>query len=134
MICLGDSNMDIRNLRKKNKKHALQTKRKIRVRLKIKGTAERPRLSVFRSAKHVYVQAIDDLKGCTLAAASTKEAQLASSAKFKKTESALKVGSLLGARLLALGVKTAVFDRNGFRYTGRVSFVAQGARQAGIEF
>jgi large subunit ribosomal protein L18 len=97
------------------------------------GTAERPRLAVFRSNKHIYVQAIDDLAGRTLASASTVEPDQRSGA-TATVDAARAVGRLLGERLKAAGVETAVFDRGGFQYHGRVAAVADGAREAGITF
>jgi large subunit ribosomal protein L18 len=125
----------IKTLRKKNLKCALREKRKVRVRKTLSGDAVRPRLSVFRSAKHIYVQAIDDVKGVTLAQASTVDPEGKGTVSGnKKAACAGLIGELLGQRLLALGVKTAVFDRNGFRYGGRVKALADGARKAGVEF
>lgn len=125
----------VKTLRKKNLKCALRAKRKVRVRKLISGSGERPRLSVFRSAKHIYVQAINDVTGVTLAQASTVEGETKSKVKeIKKVDSATVIGELLGQRLVALGVTKAVFDRNGFRYGGRVKALADGARKAGVEF
>jgi large subunit ribosomal protein L18 len=125
----------VKTLRKKNEKSALRLRRKARVRKTISGSAQRPRLSVFRSAKHIYVQAIDDVAGVTLAQASTVEKETAQKAKEgKKSEAATLIGTLLGQRLMALGVKEAVFDRNGFRFGGRVKALADGAREAGVKF
>lgn len=103
-----------------------------RVRKKVHGTAERPRLAVFRSNKHTYVQAIDDVHGRTLAAASTLDAGLRGSS-GKPVELAKRVGALVAERLRAAGVNGAVFDRGGFRYHGRVAAVAEGAREAGLD-
>ena len=110
-------------------------KRKGTIRKRITGTAERPRLSVFRSAKHVYVQAIDDVTGRVLAAASDVEAtvKVAVTGKPKK-ERARNVGKAIGEKLKALKVTAVVFDRNGFIYHGRVKEVADGAREAGLQF
>jgi large subunit ribosomal protein L18 len=104
-----------------------------RVRKKIMGTAARPRLAVFRSNKHIYVQAIDDLAGSTVAAASTMETSLRGG-RTGTVESAKEVGKLLGERAKAAGVSAVVFDRGGFQYHGRVAAVAEGAREAGLEF
>lgn len=95
------------------------------------GTAERPRLAVFRSLKHIYAQVIDDTTGTTLAAASTQEKGFKSGG---NAESAKAVGAKLGERAKAKGVNAVVFDRGGFRYTGRVASLADGAREAGLEF
>ena len=102
-----------------------------RVRKKVTGTAERPRLAVFRSSKHIYVQAIDDLTGRTVASASTVEADLRGGA-TATVEAAKKVGVLVGERAKAAGITTVVFDRGGFKYHGRVAAVADGAREAGL--
>ena len=110
-------------------------KRKGTIRKRITGTAERPRLSVFRSAKHVYVQAIDDVTGRVLAAASDTEPTLKQAVNGKpKKERARNVGKAIGEKLVALNVKAVVFDRNGFIYHGRVKEVADGAREAGLQF
>ena len=117
----------------KNKRNELHTKRKLRVRKKISGTASRPRLSVFRSAKHIYVQAIDDAAGCTVMSASTVDKEIAPKiSDCKKAESAKMVGTLIGKRLKEKGVASAVFDRNGFSYKGRVASIADGARESGL--
>jgi large subunit ribosomal protein L18 len=102
-----------------------------RVRKKVTGTAERPRLAVFRSSKHIYVQAIDDLAGRTVASASTMEADVRGGA-TATVEAAKNVGKLVGERVKAAGVTTVVFDRGGFKYHGRVAAVAEGAREAGL--
>ena len=110
-------------------------KRKGTIRKRISGTAERPRLSVFRSAKHVYAQAIDDLTGRVLAAASDTETQLAQSVSGKpKKVRARAIGKAIGEKLVALKVTSVVFDRNGFIYHGRVKEIADGAREAGLQF
>jgi large subunit ribosomal protein L18 len=128
-------NASIKTLRKRNLKSALRQKRKVRVRKTLSGDASCPRLSVFRSAKHIYVQAIDDVQGLTLAQASTVEVDgKAKATGNKKAVAAGLIGELVGQRLLALGIKSAVFDRNGFRYGGRVKALADGARQAGVQF
>jgi large subunit ribosomal protein L18 len=103
-----------------------------RVRKKILGTAERPRLAVFRSNKHIYVQAIDDLGGRTIASASTMEASARGGA-TSTTDAAKEVGKRVGERAKAAGIGTVVFDRGGFKYHGRVAAVAEGAREAGLE-
>jgi large subunit ribosomal protein L18 len=104
-----------------------------RVRKKIMGTAERPRLAVFRSNKHVYVQAIDDIAGRTLAAASTVEADQRKAA-TATVDAAKGVGLLLAQRAKEAGITTVVFDRGGFTYHGRVAAVADGAREGGLVF
>jgi large subunit ribosomal protein L18 len=102
-----------------------------RVRKKVTGTAERPRLAVFRSSKHIYVQAIDDLAGRTIASASTMEADLRGGG-TATVAAAKQVGTLIGERTKAAGITTVVFDRGGFKYHGRVAAVADGAREAGL--
>jgi len=102
-----------------------------RVRKKILGTAERPRLAVFRSSKHIYVQAIDDLTGRTLVSASTMEADLRGGT-TATVDAAKNVGKLVGERAQAAGITTVVFDRGGFKYHGRVAAVADGARESGL--
>ncbi|MBM3693558.1 MAG: 50S ribosomal protein L18 [Actinomycetota bacterium] len=103
-----------------------------RVRKKVRGTAARPRLAVFRSNKHIYAQLIDDVAGVTLASASTTEKGLSGSG--ATVAAATGVGARLGERATAAGITTAVFDRGGFRYHGRVAAVADAARAAGLEF
>lgn len=104
-----------------------------RVRKKVRGTPERPRLAVFRSNKHMAAQVIDDLSGRTLAAASTYEPDLRGSV-TATTDAAVEVGRLLGERAKAAGVTKVVFDRGGFKYHGRVAALADAARAAGLEF
>ncbi len=101
-----------------------------RIRKKVSGTAERPRLSVFRSNNYVYVQAVDDVHGVTLAAASSREASVDKSK--TKVEQAKEVGKLIAERLLSQNLTKAVFDRGGYLYHGRVKAVAEGAREAGL--
>jgi large subunit ribosomal protein L18 len=103
-----------------------------RVRKKVRGTADRPRLSVFRSNRHVYAQVIDDVNRRTLAAASTVETDLRAGA-TGTVGAAQQVGRLVGERAKAAGVESVVFDRGGFRYHGRVAGVADGAREAGLQ-
>jgi len=110
-------------------------RRQAAVRRRVKGTAERPRLSVFRSLKHIYVQAIDDTNERVLAVASDLESGLRDEVKgLKKAERAHKIGEAIAKKLLEKQVKTVVFDRNGFIYHGRVKQVAEGARKGGLEF
>lgn len=106
-----------------------RVRRQRRVRKKVRGTAERPRLSVFRSAHHVYAQLIDDVAGVTLAAASTLDAGLRSDANGRNCESAKKVGLLIAQRAKDQGIAQVVFDRNGYVYHGVVQSVAEGARE-----
>ena len=114
-------------------KRAARVRRHLRVRKKVRGTADRPRLAVFRSNRHISAQVIDDRTGRTLAAASTTEAALRSAA-TSNIEAATKVGSLLAERARSAGVTQVVFDRGGFQYHGRVAAVADAAREAGLEF
>ena len=104
-----------------------------RVRTKVRGTAERPRLAVFRSTRHVYAQLIDDVGGRTLASASTMEKDTRGGT-TANVAAAKSVGQRLGERAKAAGITSAVFDRGGFRYHGRVAAVADGARESGLEF
>ncbi|HBG45631.1 MAG TPA: 50S ribosomal protein L18 [Deltaproteobacteria bacterium] len=108
-------------------------RRKARVRKKIKGTAERPRLNVRRSNKHIYAQIIDDTTGKTLAAASTKMKEL-EGADGKKIDAAKKVGQTIGKIAADKGIEKVVFDRSGYIYHGRVKALAEGAREAGLKF
>jgi large subunit ribosomal protein L18 len=103
-----------------------------RVRKQIRGTSERPRLSVFRSSRHIYAQLIDDVRGQTVAAASTRERE-ARATSTANVEAAKAVGRRVGERGKAAGITRVVFDRGGFRYHGRVAAVADGAREAGLE-
>ena len=116
-------------------KQLAKDRRHYRVRKKVMGTAERPRLAVFRSNKHIVAQVIDDRSGRTLAAASTLDADVrsASGATGNKTAAAT-VGKLVGERAKAAGVTKIVFDRGGFLYHGRVAALADAAREAGLEF
>ena len=104
-----------------------------RVRKKVRGTAERPRLAVFRSNRHIYAQLIDDVQGRTIVSASTVEVDARGGA-TATVEAAKAVGKRIGERARAAGVASVVFDRGGFRYHGRVAGVADGAREAGLEF
>ena len=104
-----------------------------RVRKKVQGTADRPRLAVFRSSRHISARVIDDRAGVTLAAASTYEADLKTGATGNK-DAAAKIGSLIADRAKAAGVTTVVFDRGGNLYHGRVAAVADAAREGGLEF
>lgn len=105
-----------------------------RVRKKIHGTAERPRLAVFRSNKHLTLQLIDDEEGRTLAAASSTEAEQRALGSGATVEAARRLGTLLAQRAKAAGITAVVFDRGGFLYHGRVAAVAEAAREAGLEF
>ncbi len=111
-------------------------KRQRRIRRYIRGVAERPRLAVFRSAHHIYVQAINDLEGRTLAAASTGDKEIRAGLETApgNCASAGLVGRKIAERLLKLGVETVVFDRGGNRYHGRIKALAEGAREGGLKF
>jgi len=116
-------------------KNSERIKRHKRIRNKISGTPERPRLSVFRSSRHIYAQIIDDVNGVTLVAASTMEKTIADAVKeMSKSEQAKYVGAELGRRALEKGVTTVVFDRSGYLYMGRLEALADGAREAGLQF
>ena len=117
---------------KKFDKNAQRMKRHIRVRGKISGTPERPRLSVFRSNANIYAQVIDDLNGVTLASASTLEKEFDGAT--GNVEAAKKVGKAVAERAKAKGIDTVVFDRSGYIYHGRVAALAEGAREGGLEF
>jgi large subunit ribosomal protein L18 len=110
-------------------------RRKASIRKKVAGTAERPRLTVFRSSKHIYAQVVNDDLHATIATASTlDEALQASLAGLKKSEKAKKIGAAIAERLKAKGIDKVVFDRNGYIYHGRVSALADAAREAGLKF
>jgi len=120
---------------KKADKNKRRIARHYRQRNKISGNATRPRLSVFRSAKHIYAQVIDDVSGVTLASASTVEAEVKAKIDGKnKTDEAQIVGEMVGKRAKAKKINEVVFDRGGFLYTGRVAALAEGARKAGLKF
>ena len=110
---------------------AKRLKRRRRVRAKVTGTAERPRISVFRSNRGVFAQLIDDASGRTLAAVNWTEDELKS---LKRMEQASKASQLLAERAKAAGIETAVFDRGGYQYHGRVKALAEGAREGGLIF
>ncbi|MCM3660824.1 50S ribosomal protein L18 [Georgenia satyanarayanai] len=112
-------------------KNAARGRRHLRVRKKVSGTAERPRLVVTRSSRHMVAQLVDDTSGTTIASASTLEADLRAS-DDEKVAKARRVGELVAERAKAAGVETAVFDRGGNRYHGRVAAVADGAREGGL--
>ncbi|MBX3183029.1 MAG: 50S ribosomal protein L18 [Polyangiaceae bacterium] len=110
-------------------------RRKLRIRRHISGTSERPRLSVFRSAKHIYAQVVDDVAGVTLAAASTLSRDLKSTlGEDDKTAAAQKVGALIGRICREKNINKVVFDRNGYLYHGRIKALADAAREAGLQF
>lgn len=116
-------------------KRAARERRRRRVRAKLNGTAARPRLAVFRSNEHIYVQLINDEQGDTLAAASTLDKPIREKASsLNKTAEAREVGRLIAERAQAAGIKNAVFDRGGFLYHGRIAALADAARAGGLEF
>lgn len=118
-----------------DRKQLLRKRRHRRVRKKISGTAERPRLNVFRSLNHIYAQIIDDERGHTLVAASTLDPEIRSVIKTGgNVEAARLVGQLIGKRALEKGIEAVVFDRGGYKYHGRVAALADGAREAGLKF
>ncbi|CAM4469981.1 50S ribosomal protein L18 [Paenibacillus macerans] len=119
----------------KGDKNKARLKRHLRVRTKVQGTAERPRLNVYRSSKHIYAQLIDDVAGVTLASASTVDKELNGSiGNGGNVESARKVGELIAKRAVGKGYKSVVFDRGGYLYHGRIQALADAAREAGLEF
>jgi large subunit ribosomal protein L18 len=110
-------------------------RRKLRIRRKISGTPERPRLSVFRSLNHIYAQVVDDVAGSTLAHCSTLAKDVKPQASdVNKSEAAKLVGKALAAQLKAKGITKIVFDRNGYLFHGRIKALAEGAREGGLEF
>ncbi len=117
----------------KARKRLIREKKKRKIRSSISGSAERPRLSVFKSAKNVYVQAIDDVQQTTLASASSKEKDFTLTSGGNRA-AAKEVGRLIAERLQARDIKDVIFDRNGFIYHGRVKELADGAREAGLKF
>lgn len=119
----------------KASKNATRKKRHQRVRNKVSGTAEKPRLNVFRSTKHMYAQIIDDMAGKTLAAASTLDADVkAELSSTSNKEAAKKVGELVAKRAKENGIEEVTFDRGGYIYHGRVQSLAEGAREGGLKF
>ena len=116
-------------------KRLARIKRRQRIRKRITGTTGRPRLCVFRSAKHIYAQIIDDTRGLTLVSASITEAEIKQNDKFEnKVALATFIGKQVGERAQEKGIKEVVFDRNGFLYHGRVKAVSEGARESGLVF
>ena len=119
----------------KNENLRRRLRRALSIRRRIEGNAARPRLSVYRSAKHIYAQLIDDLAGKTLASASTRSKSLSDGVKgLKKKEAAEKVGQALAEAAKAQGIDTVVFDRNGWPFHGRIAALAKGAREGGLKF
>lgn len=120
---------------KKPNTNKIRLRKHVRVRKKIKGTPERPRLNVFRSLNHIYAQVIDDTTGNTLVAASTLDESLKGKVKSGgNKEAAKEVGKLIATKAVAKGIKLVVFDRGGYLYHGRVKELAEAAREAGLEF
>ena len=120
---------------KAKQKRVARQKRHARVRARVYGTPERPRLCVFRSLQHIHAQIIDDTRGHTLVAASTLDSEVRGQLGDKdKTAQAAVVGEVLGARALEEGINQVVFDRGGYPYHGRIKSLADGARKAGLEF
>jgi len=120
-----------------NKKQELRARRRTRIRKKIAGTSERPRLSVFKSARHIYAQLIDDTKGTTFVTASSNERDVKDNPELsgkKKSEVAVFVGKLIAGRAKDKGITSVVFDRGGFIYHGRVKAISDGAREGGLNF
>jgi len=118
-----------------DRKQELRERRHKRVRKKVTGTADKPRLNVFRSLNHIYAQVIDDLEGRTIVSASTLDSELRPKVKTGgNVEAAKLVGELVGKRAVAAGIKEVVFDRGGYKYHGRVKSLADGAREAGLKF
>jgi len=116
------------------KKHSARLRRHTRVRKKVRGTADRPRLAVFRSNRHFVAQVVDDVAGATLAAASTVETEVRGKGHTGNKDAAAVVGRLVAERAKAAGITQVVFDRGGFLYHGRVAAAADAAREAGLEF
>jgi len=119
---------------KKVDTRAARHKRHRRIRVKVSGTAERPRLSVFRSLVHIYAQVIDDAQGATLVAAATTEPDVRGQLEGDKSARARAIGRLVAERARAKGISRVVFDRGGYLYHGRVKALADAAREAGLEF
>lgn len=115
--------------------HEARERRHRRVRSKVEGTSERPRLNVYRSLRHIYAQIIDDTVGHTIVSASTLDGEISERCQgHKKAEQARIVGEVLAERALTRGVKQVVFDRGGYKYHGRVKALAEAAREGGLEF
>ena len=120
---------------KKKSRAEVREKKHLKIRNRFSGTAERPRLSVFRSNKHMYAQIIDDTIGHTLVSASTLEKSVQSELKYTdNVEAAKYLGSVIGKRALEKGIKEVVFDRGGFIYHGKIEALADAAREAGLQF
>jgi large subunit ribosomal protein L18 len=111
-----------------------RTRIKMRIRKKISGTAEKPRLAVYRSNKQIYVQVVDDLNKKTILSASSKEKEASGKPGIKKTDQASLVGKLLASKCKEKGIEKVVFDRSGYKYHGRVKSLAEAAREGGLKF
>ncbi len=118
----------------RKEKEIARRQRKKRVSARVRGTAERPRLCVFKSSRHIYAQVIDDSRGCTLAAASTLSPEFRPAEGKGKIEAARLIGALIAEKAQAQHVQKVVFDRNGFLYHGRVKALAEAAREKGLDF
>lgn len=125
--------MRLKIRKKMDQRRTARLTKKVRVRKKVSGTQERPRLSVFRSKRHIYAQVVDDVTGSTIVAASTLEKGLTDAGQ-KKTDAAKAVGLAIGKKAKEKNIDHVVFDRSGFVYHGRVRAVAEGAREAGLNF
>ncbi len=125
--------MDLKTAKKSNTRVYRRLRIKLRIRKEVSGTSDKPRLAVFRSNKEIYTQLIDDLTGTTMAAASSREKGI-SEKKANKTEKAKLVGKLIAERAKEAGIDTAVFDRSGYLYHGRVKALAEAAREGGLKF
>lgn len=125
--------MELKNIKRGNKKTYRRYRIKMRIRKVVHGTPERPRLTVFRSNKEIYAQLIDDLAGRTLVAASSLEKGITETP-AKKTDKAKQVGQLVAERAKEAGIEQVVFDRNGYLYHGRVKALAEAARESGLKF
>lgn len=120
---------------RKNVREVARQKRKRRIRKKLFGTEQRPRLSVFRSAKHIYAQIVVDATGSTILAASTLSPEIrVEIGELKKSDAAKKVGEWIGRKAAEKNIRKVLFDRNGFLYHGRIKALAEGARESGLEF
>ncbi len=120
---------------RKESRNFLRKKRHMRIRSRVSGTSEQPRLNVFRSSRQIYAQVIDDLSGTTMVSASSLDPELSGKQEgLSKKEKAKLVGELLAKRALEKGVDNVIFDRGGYRYHGRVKALADGAREAGLKF
>jgi large subunit ribosomal protein L18 len=122
---------------KTNPNYVARKRRQARVRKRVNGTTEKPRLNIFRSLSHIYAQVIDDVKGVTLVSASTIDAQVRASGVLEgktKVQQAIEVGKAVAQRALDAGVSEVVFDRGGYKYHGRVKALANASREAGLKF